>query len=387
MWTLLVASFAPLLLPPTTSGQEVVALFSTAQRSQLPLNATALHEEECAGAKPCKPGVLLPVWEPQEDLTTSDVVFRAFVYFIAMGYLFFGVSIVADRFMAAIEVITSQEREVTIKKVTGETTTVLVRVWNETVSNLTLMALGSSAPEILLSVIEIFGNGFEAGDLGPSTIVGSAAFNLFVIIGICIAVVPSKEIRRVDRIDVFWVTVTWSTFAYVWLFLILSVISPNVVEVWEGVLTFLFFPLTVMSAFVANKHAKSFGQRLMATPLTSFARRQPLRAGAPRKAGNGLAKHNGDAEASLLNGGPKDADTVAFEDHRKKYLEIFKRLRAENPDLPIGDLEKLATAYVVSEAPKSRAFYRIQASGLFYARSRLGLAKCWVWPNGCAQGF
>ena len=31
-----------------------------------------------------------------------------------------------------------------------------VRVWNETVSNLTLMALGSSAPEILLSLIEVF---------------------------------------------------------------------------------------------------------------------------------------------------------------------------------------------------------------------------------------
>lgn len=28
-------------------------------------------------------------------------------------------------------------------------------MWNETVSNLTLMALGSSAPEILLSVIEV----------------------------------------------------------------------------------------------------------------------------------------------------------------------------------------------------------------------------------------
>lgn len=27
-------------------------------------------------------------------------------------------------------------------------------VWNETVANLTLMALGSSAPEILLSVIQ-----------------------------------------------------------------------------------------------------------------------------------------------------------------------------------------------------------------------------------------
>lgn len=51
--------------------------------------------------------------------------------------------------------ITSQEKEITIKKPNGETTTATVRIWNETVSNLTLMALGSSAPEILLSVIEV----------------------------------------------------------------------------------------------------------------------------------------------------------------------------------------------------------------------------------------
>jgi len=44
---------------------------------------------------------------------------------------------------------------------------VQVRVWNDTVANLTLMALGSSAPEILLSIIEIIKNGFKAGDLGP----------------------------------------------------------------------------------------------------------------------------------------------------------------------------------------------------------------------------
>ncbi len=35
-----------------------------------------------------------------------------------------------------------------------------VPVWNGTVANLTLMALGSSAPEILLSIIEIAGNGY-----------------------------------------------------------------------------------------------------------------------------------------------------------------------------------------------------------------------------------
>lgn len=48
-----------------------------------------------------------------------------------------------------------QEKQVTITKPNGETTVTTVRIWNETVSNLTLMALGSSAPEILLSVIEV----------------------------------------------------------------------------------------------------------------------------------------------------------------------------------------------------------------------------------------
>lgn len=49
-------------------------------------------------------------------------------------------------------------------------------------ANLTLMALGSSAPEILLAIIETSGNlGGCPGELGPSTIVGSAAFNLLVI--------------------------------------------------------------------------------------------------------------------------------------------------------------------------------------------------------------
>ena len=42
-----------------------------------------------------------------------------------------------------------------------------VRVWNDTVANLTLMALGSSTPEILLSIIEVFTNNFKAGELGP----------------------------------------------------------------------------------------------------------------------------------------------------------------------------------------------------------------------------
>ena len=68
-------------------------------------------------------------------------------------------------------------------------------VWNYTVANLTLMALGSSAPEIILNIIEIFGEVFFSGSLGPSTIVGSAAFNLLIISAVCVMSIPPGEVR------------------------------------------------------------------------------------------------------------------------------------------------------------------------------------------------
>ncbi|VDM70869.1 unnamed protein product, partial [Strongylus vulgaris] len=134
---------------------------------------------------------------------------------------------------------------------------------------LDLFLSGSSAPEILLSIIEVISNlfilllplqnqyniiakKFEAGDLGPNTIVGSAAFNLFMIIAICVLVIPPGEIRRQKHLDVFFVTATWSIFAYIWMYVILAVISPGVIEIWEGLLTFAFFPLTVFTAWIAD---------------------------------------------------------------------------------------------------------------------------------------
>lgn len=52
------------------------------------------------------------------------------------------------------------------------------------------MALGSSAPEIMLNVIEtVMKLGKTPGELGAATIVGSAAFNLLVISGVSIMAV------------------------------------------------------------------------------------------------------------------------------------------------------------------------------------------------------
>ncbi|KAJ3589734.1 hypothetical protein NHX12_010577 [Muraenolepis orangiensis] len=241
-----------LLLPQPCSSsrpQAVERASGTQQPQQPSTNSTG---KQCADKVVCRPGIMLPVWYPL-DPPLGEKAGRAVLYFTCLLYMFLGVSIIADRFMASIEVITSQEKEVTITQPNGETTVTTVRIWNETVSNLTLMALGSSAPEILLSVIEVCGHNFNAGELGPSTIVGSAAFNMFVILGVCVSVIPDGQSRKIKHLRVFFITAFWSIFAYIWLFLILSVISPGVVEVWEAVVTLLYFPVCVVLAWIADR--------------------------------------------------------------------------------------------------------------------------------------
>jgi hypothetical protein len=90
----------------------------------------------------CIDGMAIPIWRPFLDLSTGDRVGRGIIYFFIIAYFFLGVSIVADRFMASIEVITSMERTITVKRPGLEPIKVTVRIWNDTVSNLTLMALG-----------------------------------------------------------------------------------------------------------------------------------------------------------------------------------------------------------------------------------------------------
>lgn len=239
------------------SSYQLVFLLSFIS-SEIPLaaaggsNNTLKNSTTCGGRTNCIEGVILPIWKPENPSFTERLA-RATIYFVALVYMFLGVSIIADRFMASIEVITSQERKITIKKPNGEKITTTVRIWNETVSNLTLMALGSSAPEILLSVVEVCGHNFDAGELGPNTIVGSAAFNMFVIIGLCVSVIPEGQTRKVKHLRVFFVTATWSVFAYTWLYIILAVTTPGVVEIWEGLLTLFFFPICVGFAYVADR--------------------------------------------------------------------------------------------------------------------------------------
>jgi solute carrier family 8 (sodium/calcium exchanger) len=312
-------------------------------------------EEEDNSDVTCDEGLVLPIWQPQDGLTTGDRVFRGIVYFVAMIYFFIGVSIVSDKFMESIEVITATEKEIKVKKPNGETQIVVVRVWNETVSNLTLMALGSSAPEILLSIIELFQKKFYAGDLGPGTIVGSAAFNLLVIIAICVYVIPDGEVRKIKHLRVFIVTASWSIFAYLWLLIILKFFSPGIVELWEGVVTFLFFPITVGMAYIADRRMLYY--KFMTKTYRTDKRGMIVEGEGDAEKGNGNV---GGLKVFAEEGASEEVKE--FEESRREYIRVIRDLRKKHPDIDAEKLEAMAREEILNKGPKSRAYYRMQAT-------------------------
>lgn len=317
-------------------------------------NAQADNETYEVEKLNCTKGLVIPLWEPLENLSTGDKVARAIVYFLAMIWLFIGVSIIADRFMGAIEMITSQEKEVKVKKPNGETQIIVVQVWNATVANLTLMALGSSAPEILLSVIEMFAKKFESGDLGPGTIVGSAAFNLFVIIGICVEVIPDGEVRYIKHLRVFFITAFFSVFAYIWLYVILAEISRGIVEFWEAFLTLLFFPITVLWAYIADR-------KLLVYKYMTKEYRMSKRGVIVEVEGGDLELGNRTKDDPLYDENV-DETVKEFEEHRKEFMAVIRELRQKYPDISMETLESMAREEIINRGPKTRAFYRIQAT-------------------------
>ncbi|XP_066905580.1 sodium/calcium exchanger 1 isoform X1 [Halyomorpha halys] len=315
----------------------------------------------------CRAGLILPIL----DERSWNVTFRTIIYTFGLLYFFLGVAILTDIFMASIEAITSKTRKIYVSKaksknlngnynmvtsvVAGlqedEPEVIEVRIWNDTVANLTLMALGTSAPEILLSIIETVGHNFEAGPLGPGTIVGSAAYNLLVITSVCMLALSGNDTRRIHRLKVFVVTGLFSFFAYIWLFLILQVISVDVVELWESVVTFLLFPILTIFAYAADKGWCGLGV------ISKSKSKQQLELGPLR--GDETEKEL--AERNFFKDGKLDKDSlVKFVREVKKY-----------PGLTDEDAAVLAAAKLINSQPHSAMWYRIGAVRTISAGRRI----------------
>merc|ERR1719410_3391430 len=171
-----------------------------------------------------------------------------------------------------------------------------------------------------------------------------------MIIGLCMYVIPDDEVRKIKHLRVFLVTATWSVFAYIWLYVILGFISYGKVESWEGLLTFIFFPLTVWTAWVAER-------RMLCYKWFS----KPEEEGVIALGGKADLESRG-AEKFKEFDEDVDPALAEFERNRREYISAMKRIRLENPDISLIELEAKAREEVVSKGPKSRAYYRAQAT-------------------------
>lgn len=106
----LFSTLPPLCSPESPRGTEESS-FPSLSPSAYPMSYANLSDKvsskNCSAAVNCMTGILLPVWKPLNP-GLGDKIGRAVVYFASLMYIFLGVSIIADRFMASIEVITSQ---------------------------------------------------------------------------------------------------------------------------------------------------------------------------------------------------------------------------------------------------------------------------------------
>jgi solute carrier family 8 (sodium/calcium exchanger) len=305
----------------------------------------------------------------------------AVVYLALITWAFSAVAIVSDVFMTSIEVITSAEKILIVTdEITGKKKKYRAKVWNDTIANLTLMALGSSAPEIMLSLIELLNNELFAGMLGPNTIVGSAAFNFFMISAVCISCLPDGEIRLIEGTKVYACTCSFSLFAYIWLYIVLGVLTPNKVEVVEAVLTFAFFPILVGLAYAFDTEMCFPKQR---------AREEKVIYAAEAATGKTVHRHSVMRNSivneetvnkirDLLKAKADEAeDETGIPGMSPETIQsVRQQLRAEmgtNLDTVTEDsLMRLLIANVEAEkaGPKSRAHYRVAAT-----RSAFGSKK------------
>ena len=103
---------------------------------------------------------------------------------------------------------------------------------------LTLVSIGTSAPELAVSVASAFKHD-SAMSLG--NVIGSNAFNVFVVIGASALMIPlvvSKDVARKDIPILLGIYLLLGLFAFV--------IDPLVIDLFEGIVIFaLFFVYTI----------------------------------------------------------------------------------------------------------------------------------------------
>jgi Ca2+/H+ antiporter len=173
------------------------------QRALLSCTNGTGHDTTFFGAK--------DIWEDDEERLTSGAIVLHIFFLL---YTFVGIAQVADGYFEPCLAAISDALSL-----------------SDDVAGATFMAAGSSAPEFFTSLMGVF---VAKSDVGVGTIVGSAVFNILIIIGCCALVAPGIEIS--------WYPLTRDVLFYsASIILLVIAIVDSEVQWWEALLLLILY--------------------------------------------------------------------------------------------------------------------------------------------------
>lgn len=109
------------------------------------------------------------------------------------------------------------------------------------VAGASLMAMGSSAPELFIALMALFIAGGAHSDVGMGTIVGSAIFNILVITGLSAIARP---------VEITWQVIVRDVVMYVLsVALLIAAFFDGRITLWESVLFLIFYGIYIVILF------------------------------------------------------------------------------------------------------------------------------------------
>ncbi|XP_077387308.1 sodium/potassium/calcium exchanger 3-like isoform X2 [Festucalex cinctus] len=229
---------------------------------------------------------------------------------------------------------------------------------SQDVAGATFMAAGSSAPELFTSLIGVF---ITKGDVGVGTIVGSAVFNILVIIGIC-GIFSGQPISLS-----WWPLFRDAVFYILSIVVLIVVIFDEKVQWWETIiLIFMYGIYIIIMKF--NGH------------LSSLVERYCSRAGEPclsrlRRATAVGNASDCDADTGLLKSGIVDSCAAAAQD--SGVVMVDELLNMHPHQLTLSERQRLIRAQVGAKERDGGA-----AAAAASSDDGCGVAVPWGAENG-----
>ncbi|XP_061132504.1 sodium/potassium/calcium exchanger 3-like isoform X2 [Syngnathus typhle] len=195
---------------------------------------------------------------------------------------------------------------------------------SQDVAGATFMAAGSSAPELFTSLIGVF---ITKGDVGVGTIVGSAVFNILVIIGLC-GIFAGQPISLS-----WWPLFRDAAFYIVSIIVLIAVIYDEKVQWWETIIL-----ISMYAMYIVIMKFNSC--------LCSLVERFCNQAGQPCLSGLRRATavgNTGDCDADIV---PLKSDSCAVVGQDSGVVRVDEQLNLHPHQLTFSERQRLIRAQV-----------------------------------------